>query len=548
VLQNKYGNISVCLTARDVCKTFTGRGFQQKLFMMPNRNTDILFLLIKSLEKAEKRHFKLYIKRSSGNEDLKIVRLFDALDKLKDYDEKALLKKLEDVTKPQLANLKTHLYKQILASLRLLKSADSMDLQLNEQFDYAHILYKKGLFMQSLRIIDRAKEIARANQKFNFLQQLIALEKRIEGLHITRNVQFRADALALEANEVSRHIDMVARLSNLALKLFSWFVQHGHARNEEDEKDIKAFMKESLPANVREQTGFYERLYLYQSYTWYAFIRQDFLQYYRYAQKQVRLFDEQPLMKRVETSHYIKSIHYLLNAHFDLRNHREFEKALHLFEEVAKTDRVKGHDNFRIQAFIYISTARINQHFIHGTFKEGLLLVPGIEKELAEYDIFLDSHRVLVLNYKFAMLYFGSGDYNRSIDYLQKIINDKTNLRYDLQCYARVVHLMAHYELGNDMLMESLSKSVYRFMAKMKNLTVVEDSMFKFLRQSLPLSPRQLKPEFEKLLHTIKHLEKNRFETRAFAYLDIISWVESKVYDKPMSAVIQEKYLKSKRR
>ena len=68
------------------------------------------------------------------------------LDKQKEYDEKGLLKKLDDVTKPQLANLKTHLYKQILASLRLLKSADSLDLQLNEQFDYAHILYKKGLF------------------------------------------------------------------------------------------------------------------------------------------------------------------------------------------------------------------------------------------------------------------------------------------------------------------------------------------------------------------------------------------------------------------
>ena len=180
--------------------------------------------------------------------------------------------------------------------------------------------------------------------------------------------------------------------------------------------------------------------------------------------------------------------------------------------------------------------------------KKDFRLVPAIEKELEEYDLFLDSHRVLVLNYKFAMLYFGSGDYNRCIDYLQKIINDKTNLRYDLQCYARVVHLMAHYELGNDMLMESLSKSVYRFMAKMKNLTAVEEAMFKFLRQSIPLSPRQLKPEFEKFLHTIKHLEKNRFETRAFAYLDIISWVESKVYNKPMGTVIQEKYLESKRR
>ena len=51
--------------------------------MMSNRLTDTLFQLIHSLEKSEKRHFKLYIKRSSAKEDLKIIQLFDALDKLK---------------------------------------------------------------------------------------------------------------------------------------------------------------------------------------------------------------------------------------------------------------------------------------------------------------------------------------------------------------------------------------------------------------------------------------------------------------------------------
>ena len=122
-------------------------------------------------------------------------------------------------------------------------------------------------------------------------------------------------------------------------------------------------------------------------------------------------------MKRVETSHYIKSVHYLLNAHFDLRNHREFEKTLIMFEKVAQTDRVKDHDNFRIQAFIYISQARINQHFMQGTFKEGLSVIPGIEKELLEYDLFIDSHRGLVLNYKFAMMYIGSGDYRTRMQY-----------------------------------------------------------------------------------------------------------------------------------
>ncbi len=515
---------------------------------MSNRPADLLFQLIKSLEKAEKRHFKLYIKRSSANTELKIVRLFDVLDKMKDYDEKNLLKKMGAVTRPQLANLKAHLYKQIMASLRLLKSADSMDLQLNEQFDYAHILYKKGLFHQSLRILERTKEIAKANQKFNFLPQIISLEKRIENLHITRSMRDRADTLSQEANEVSRHIDKVARLSNLALQLYSWYIQHGHARNEEDEKDIRAFMKENLPADAWKQTGFYERLYLYQSFSWYAFIRQDFIQYYRYTQKWVDLFKEEPLMVRVETGHYIKGIHNLLNAHFDLRNHRGFERTLQQFEKLSQTARVKGHDNFRIQAFIYISIARINQHFMKGTFKEGLALVPDIEKKMEKYSLFVDHHRILVINYKIAMLYFGSGDHNTSIDYLQKIIHDKTDLRYDLQCYARLLHLLAHYELGNDMLMESLSKSVYRFMAKMENLTAIEEAMFRFLRQSIPLSPRQLKPELEKFLSTIKHLEKNRFETRAFAYLDIISWIESKVYDKSMGAIIHEKYLGSKRK
>src|SRR6476620_9631614 len=106
---------------------------------MSNRYTDALFLLIHSLEKSEKRHFKLYIKRSSSKEDLKIIQLFDAIDRLKEYDEKLLLKKLPGIEKPQLSNLKTHLYKQLLASLRLLKSTESIDMQLHEQLDYARI-------------------------------------------------------------------------------------------------------------------------------------------------------------------------------------------------------------------------------------------------------------------------------------------------------------------------------------------------------------------------------------------------------------------------
>src|SRR5687767_3978237 len=106
---------------------------------MPNRSAEPLFQLIKSLQKSEKRNFKLYIKRNSSNEDLKIVQLFDALDKMTEYDETNLLKKLPAIKKQQLSNIKAHLYKQLLASLRLLESGSNIDIQLREQLDYARI-------------------------------------------------------------------------------------------------------------------------------------------------------------------------------------------------------------------------------------------------------------------------------------------------------------------------------------------------------------------------------------------------------------------------
>lgn len=515
---------------------------------MSNRFTDTLFQLIQSLEKAEKRNFKLYIKRSSGNEDLKIIELFDAVDKLEEYDETILLKKLPSIKKPQLSNIKVHLYKQLLASLRLLKSTGSIDMQLNEQLDYARILYNKGLYIQSLKILEKLKETAKTHNKFNFLTQVISWEKKIETLHITRTMQNRGEQLSIEAIEVNIRVDNVARLSNLALQLYSWYIKNGHARNEKDEKKVQKFLEDNLPPDAHSQTGFYERLYLYQSYCWYAFIRQDFLMYYRYAQKWADIFNEQPLMIKVETGYYIKGMHNLLNAHFDLRNYQRFEMVLKEFEIFSATDIANQHDNHRIQTFVYISASKINQHFMLGTFFEGLKLVKAIEEKLDEYSLYIDNHRLLVFNYKIANLYFGAAKYDISIDYLQKIINGTVEMRNDLQCYSRLLHLMAHYELGNFEIIESLIKSVYRFMAKMENLTVVEEAMFKFLRNSFKLSRHKLKPELEKFLQSIKGLEKNRFQTRSFAYLDIISWVESKVYEKPLSTIIGNKYLQGKKR
>jgi len=433
-----------------------------------------------------------------------------------------------------------------LSSLRLIKEEDNIDIRLHEQMDHARILYNKGLYLQSLKVLERLKETARSYQQLTFLQQALFFEKKIETLYITRSMQDRADKLSEESDAVNNQLTLVNKLSNLSLQLYSWYIRHGHARNERDVKSVKAFFISHLPPEAEQASGFYERLYLYQSYVWYAFIRQDFLQYYRYSQKWVDLFSAFPGLLKVETASYIKGMHNLMGAQFNLMKHDKLAQSIKQFEMFVRQKHLEENENNRILAYQYLYTARINLYFLQGTFTKGLRLVPFLEEMLKEYGPYLDTHRVLVFYYKIASLYFGSGNNEKAIDYLNRIINQKGDLRTDLQCYARLLHLIAHYELGNFDLLEYLIKSVYRYMAKMENLSKVEEEMFVFLRRSFHVGAHALKPEFEKLLAKLKKYEGNPVEARAFAYLDVISWLESKISGVHVQDVIREKYLRGR--
>ena len=511
---------------------------------MSNRPADNLFQLVKSLRKSEKRNFKLFVKRNSSTVDLKSIQLFDVLEKLNYYDEKQLLKRAKSIKKQQLSNLKAQLYKQLLASLRLIRDEENIDIILHEQMDHARILFNKGLYLQSLRAIERLKEMARSYHQLTYLQQALFFEKKIEALYITRSMQNRADQLSGEADMVNAQLAVVNQLSNLSLQLYSWYIRNGHARNEADIASIKEFFESELPPDIELMSGFYEKLYLYQSYCWYAFIRQNFLQYYRYALKWVQLFESNPMMIGAETAIYIKGMHNLMGACFDLLNHKKLSEVLKRFEKFTRQPLIANNENNRILAYQYLYTARINLYFLEGTFTKGVRMVPFLEKMLKEYGYFLDTHRVLVFYYKIACLYFGSGNNEKTIEYLGRIINQRGDLRTDLQCYARLLHLIAHYELGNFELLEYLIKSVYRYMAKMQNLSRVEEEIFTFLRRSFRIGAHALKPEFEKLLKSLKKYEGNPLESRAFVYLDVISWLESKINGVNVQDVRREKFLK----
>ncbi len=508
---------------------------------MTNAHRDALFVLVKSLSKSEKRQFKLYVGRLGVNTDAKFLALFNLMDKIKKYDEKTILES-GIVKKAQLSNLKAHLYKQILVSLRLNPVNQTIRLQIREQLDFATILYQKGLYRQSLKILDKAKATAIENQEKNIAYEIVELEKIIETQYITRSIPDRADELAVQAKELSAQNVMTSKLSNLSLQLYGMMLKVGYVRSDEDYVRVKDYFDGHLPKYHIEDLGFREKLWLYKAHLWYSFLTQDFLSTYKYASKWVDLFYEQKEQIYLNPVFFIKGNHYLLESLFYVKYASQFKQTLERLEKVVGGKEFPKNDNVASLVFLYVNANKLNLHFLEGTFKKGLYLVKIVEYGINKHKERIDAHHIMLLYYKIACLYFGIGDNKTCIQYLKKIINNRNlKMREDLMCFARVLSLVAHYEAGMDYHLEIQLKSTYKFLLKMNDLHAVQKEMIKFLRNLGGIYPHELKNEFQKLHTELKKYEDHPYEKRAFLYLDIISWLESHLENRPVAEIIREK-------
>ncbi|MGB5428208.1 hypothetical protein [Eudoraea sp.] len=511
---------------------------------MTNAHKDALFVLVKSLSKSEKRQFKLYVGRLGVNTDAKFLALFNLLDKLKTYDESAILAS-GIVKKTQLSNLKAHLYKQILVSLRLNPVNQNIRVQIREQLDFATILYQKGLYKQSLKILDKVKGIAIDNEEKNIAYEIVELEKIIETQYITRSIPDRADELVKQARKLSEQNVMTSKLSNLSLQLYGMMLKVGYVRNDEDLGRVRHYFAEHLPEYKIEDLGFRERLWLYKAHLWYSFLIQDFLSCYKYSSKWVDLFYENSKMIYLNPVFFLKGNHYLLESLFYVKYSSQFKETLDKMESIVGDKDFAKNDNISSLAFLYIYSNKLNLHFLEGTFDKGLYLVKIIEYGITKHSDRIDPHHIMIFYYKIACLYFGIGDNKTCIKYLKKIIDNKNlKMREDLMCFARVLSLVAHYEAGMDYHLEIQLKSTYKFLLKMNDLGAVQKEMIKFLRKLGDIYPHELKGEFQRLYDELKKYEDHPYEKRAFLYLDILSWLESHLQNKPVGQIIREKALK----
>ena len=497
---------------------------------MPISSSESLFKLIKSMTKADKRNFKLYAKRVQGDESLKFIQLFDVIDKMSVLKDEKIIEKLDNIEKGQFSNLKRHLYSQILISLRLINKGRMKSIEIREHIDFANVLYNKGLYLQSLKLLQRAKKISEKEELDILTLEIIEFQKVIESRHITNTGPVKNDALTEEARLTVSKVDNSIALSNLRVQLHGYYIRNSHVKNEGERNEIVRYLSERLPEIDEDKLGFPENIYLHQCYVWYYYILLDFEQCYVHAQKWVNVFEQSPSLKLLDVDLFMRGYHYLLTAAYNMKDLGKLESNLEELQHFRKSNYAKFTENSKIFSFLYVHWARLNVHFLKGTFAEGVTIIPNTLRRIKRYKGRIAPHRLMVFYYKIAWMHLGNGDPGKSVDYLSKIINDNTeDFREDIQSYSRLLFLMAHYDLGNIELLSYLVRTVDAYFKKTKIQNKLQSTTLQFFKkiQQVGISDRQIiLTEFKNELDLIY---KDPYEVRAFLYLDILSWVKAKL-------------------
>ena len=248
----------------------------QSLIVMFSSKSKDIFELVKSMTKAEKRAFKLKSRASSPKDKL-FIKLFDLIDKSEDPNDHDILIKLKVSVGSNYANLKRHLYKRILLSLRELNADKKPNIKIREHIDLAYVLYGKGLYLQALSILDIAKKLCFKYETDFSLLTILEFEKLIHSRHITRTQHEQIDLIIDQSSQISESINSRVKLSNLRLKLHQIYVKRGHVKSHDEFIKIKSFFNTHIDLVDYDSLSLMEQVYYNQSCVWYYYIIDDFL-------------------------------------------------------------------------------------------------------------------------------------------------------------------------------------------------------------------------------------------------------------------------------
>lgn len=510
------------------------------------RKSSNIFDLIHAMTQNEKRYFKIYSGLHFAGKDKNYIQLFEAIDALKEYDEKKLMSKITAPSiKKYFPQVKRNLYVNILKSLRTYHSEATIDSQIASNIHDFEILHAKSLFKLARKALNKAKDLAEKYERMTDLVNIFSLETRL--LRSENNVE----SLKKHTEEVSarlparlKAIQNTAEYDSAYAAVVKMNKEIELVRTKEEHDSIVKIMKSPLLQDESQAITVRNLIKFYYINGVYSYFLGDFKKSSDYFNQQIEQLNNHPEIIAEQEAMYLRA---LQNGCFmDLKSHQfdAFKEKLTMLKNFDTN--VLSLENNQQYAIYLFSIMYYNEI---GRFDWALEFMDKHTNRFASLEKWVSSHNVfyeesLYLRFSMAISFLGSGQEKLALKQMNEYLNNADkDLKQDSYCMARILNLMIHYELKNDDLLDYTVGSTIKFLTKKERLYAFEKSMLSFLETATTAT---VSSKFQKALNQLdqdcQKIKNNPIERNAFAYFDFSKWVESKIKNCELSEVIQGQF------
>jgi hypothetical protein len=495
-----------------------------------------LYELIRSLTQSEKRYFSIYAKRHvlGGQNQYKV--LFEAVDKQSKYDETKLLQKFkgQKITK-NFSAAKHQLYHLILDSLKAFHADKSIESELSGILEKIKILFDKGLNKQCWKLLHKAKKMAETYECYTAMLDIISWERKLHSRTLYKDFEALLEVRELEKETLAK-LDNASDFVKLYITSFTQLIHGGRSRSDEATAAFQVLLKDELLEKEENALSYSAKVFYHAIHANYNDSIGNDEKNQEHQQRLLELTEGNPKILKTNFKRYITMVDNFCISGIRLGTYDACFKKLNQLQELYGQLKINASPEIEARIFTTVSMHQLCIFYRQRKFEKGLELLPDIEANLEVHSKYILKQRKHDLMYDLFYTYFGCGQFEKALYWLNACMNDKDITMRPAEISAlKLIEIVVHYELGNIDLMSFLVRNSYRFMLNKGQLFASEALFLKFIRTRMGkvFDQKDLLIFFTDLREELKALQTETYEQQFLDPFDMIGWLDSKIKGEP---------------
>lgn len=442
--------------------------------------SDELFRLIRTLTPSEKRYFKTNAKRENATSNY--LQLFEAIDAQKEYDEEKLKKKhAKKKFVKYLSAEKNYLHEQIMKQMRAFHVDRTIDNKINDLLQDEAFYRAKGLNDLRKKAIDKARGLAEEYERFKLLSEILRRQEsfviEFEKKHLTEPVI----NLINEQKQLAIIEETELELQTRNRELFLMLRTEPDMKSSANRSRAETLALEIEKFRPRIDGSFVLTTLFNRANSNYHHLIGNPDQCFKYTIEEYECYQRFSHLKDEDRIYYKLCLANLMSRSFATGKYDWFEKALDEMKSLPTPSFNAAGEVFQNVYF--------QEHYYYmntGRFHEAEALVPTIVKGFDTYANKINQARKIAFQFNIMAMYFLMHRFKESLTWLNELLINNSEIKQHQRFVTVLMLPLIHFELGHVDLVETYTRSAYRFIQKKNRLHEFERLMIKYLKE-MPL-------------------------------------------------------------